>query len=309
MIRLLASLPLAIAAVSVSIAEVPEHARVSIDRILGGKGAYIADEGVYKLVLPREEATIVQDYQTLSPHLGLNSWVALASAVHHEALISGQFLLLEDEVDRVLTAALNAGLDVTGLTDSSLFEGPRLKTLDVTGVGSFKDLASAFRKSLDEIRRVRADATRQPTKSALPQILLESSIDPAPLNAVLSMRGSVSNGVYKAAIGRRALLYGESVGREMGMSSWFAFSGRNDHALAYGEFLATSDELQKVLKALRAKDIKVTSIRNHTAGEHPQFLFVRFWAQGRSVELAKGLRYVLDIQVGATAPPSTGQKL
>jgi hypothetical protein len=289
--------------------EVPENTRTSIDRIIGGKGAYIADEGVYKLVLPREEATIVQDYQTLPPNLGLNSWVAFASAVHQEALLTGQFLLLEDEVDRVLTAALNASLDVTGLADSSLFDGPRLKTLDVTGVGSFRDLASAFRKSLDEIRRVRADATRQPRKSALPQVLLESSIDPAPLNAVLSMSGRVSDGVYKAAIGRRALLHGGPVGKEMGMSSWFTFTGSNDHALAYGEFVAASDELQKVLKALRAKNMKVTSVRNHTVGEHPQFLFVRFWTQGRSVELAKGLRYVLDIQVGAITPPSTVQKL
>lgn len=74
---ILAASLLAIVFVSSSIAEVPEQARVAIDRIIGGKGAYIADEGVYKVVLPREEATIVQDYQTLSPNIGLNSWLVL----------------------------------------------------------------------------------------------------------------------------------------------------------------------------------------------------------------------------------------
>ncbi len=304
---ILAALLLANVAVSSSNAQVPEQARTAIDRIIGSRGAYIADEKVYKVVLPQEAATIVQDYQTLSPNIGLNSWVAFTSAVHHEALVTGQFLLLEDEVDPVLTIALNSDLQVTGLTDSSLFDGPRVKTLDVMGVGTYEDLASGFRRTLDEIRRTRADASQKRLKVASPELQLDSSIDPGPLNTILSMRGSVSEGVYRAAIGRRALLYGEMVGREMGISTWIAFTGTDNHALVQGEFAATSDELQNLLKALRSKDIKVTSIRNHTTGEHPQFLFVRFWKQGRSVELARALRYVLNVQVGLLPLPSVGQ--
>jgi hypothetical protein len=138
-------------------------------------------------------------------------------------------------------------------------------------------------------------------KSASPELQLDSSIDPGPLNTILSMRGSVLDGVYRAAIGRRALLDGETIGREMGISTWVAFAGTDDHALVQGEFAATSDELQNLLKALRSKNFNVTSIRNHPAGEHPQFLFVRFWQQGKSVELARGLRYALDVQVGSVA--------
>ena len=94
---------LTLLAIPSSLAEVPEQSRV-IDRIMGGTGTYVADEGVYKVVLPQEKVTIVQDYQKLSPNTGLNSWVAFPPAVHHEALLTGQFLLLEDEVDHVLTA-------------------------------------------------------------------------------------------------------------------------------------------------------------------------------------------------------------
>jgi hypothetical protein len=72
------------------------------------------------------------------------------------------------------------------------------------------------------------------------------------------------------------MLHDEMIGREMGVSSWIVFAGTDDHALAYGDFVATSDELQSVLKALRSKIINITSIRNHMVGEHPQFLFVRF---------------------------------
>ena len=285
---ILATWLVATVAASSSMAQVPEQAHAAIDRVIGSKGTYIADERVYKVILPQEAATIVQDYQTLSPNIGLNSWVAFMPAIHHEALLTGQLLLLEDEVDSVLTIALNAGLEVTGLADSSLFKGPRVKALDLTGTGTYQDLAAAFRKALDEIRHVRADVSRKVAKFASPDVNLDSSIDPGPLDTILSMKGSVSEGVYRAAVGRRALLHGETIGREMGISTWVGFAGTDDHTVVQGEFAATSDELQNLLKALRSKNFKVTSIRNHTAGEHPQFLFVRFWQQGKSVELARG---------------------
>jgi len=70
--------------------------------------------------------------------------------VHHEAILRDQLLLLEDDVNPVMITVLNAGLEITGLADSSTFDGPRLKMLDVTGVGAYQSLASAFRKALDE---------------------------------------------------------------------------------------------------------------------------------------------------------------
>jgi len=130
---------------------------------------------------------------------------------------------------------------------------------------------------------------------------LESAIDGSPLDTILSMRGVVISGVYKAAIGSRAVLHGELIGREMGMSTWVSFAGTNDHAVAHGEFAETPDGLKTLLKALRSKGINIISIRNHTLGEHPQFVFVRFWGQDSALELAKKIRYVLDTQVGVMA--------
>jgi hypothetical protein len=288
-------------------AAVSQQARALIDHLTGGKGAYAADDGVYKVVFPRGEATIVQDYQKLSSNLelssnlGLNSWAAFTSAIHHEALVTGQFLLFEDEVNPVITVALDSGLDLTGLAGSSLFEGPRVQTLDVTGTGTFEGLASAFRKGLDEILRVRRAAILHLTKFAAPAVPLVNAIDGGPLDAILSMRGVVIGGVYRAAIGSRAILRDELIGREMGMSTWVSFAGTNDHACAQGEFVETPDGLKILLKALRAKGVNIFSIRNHTLGEHPQRVFVRFWAQDSAVELAKKIRYVLDTQVGDMA--------
>ena len=276
--------------------QVPQQVRVSIDRITGGQGAYIPDDKVYKIVLPRTEATIVYDWQTLSPNLGLNSWVAIKPGIHTEAILVGQLLLLDDEVDAVISAALDSRLEATGLASSSVFDGPHLHTLDVSGTGGFQDLATGFRRCLDEIEQVRR--TRGRPNVTAPNAPVESSIDPAPLDAVLSMKGVVIGGAYRAAIGSNALLRGEQVGQEMGMSTWISVGGTNERAVAHGEFIASSSDLQKVLKALRAKGLSITSIRNHTLGEHPQVVFVHFRGEGKAADLAGALRFALDAQGG-----------
>jgi len=134
---------------------------------------------------------------------------------------------------------------------------------------------------------VRRTATLRLTKFAVPAVPLESAIDGGPLHTILSMRGAVIGDVYRAAIGSRAVLHGELIGREMGMSTWVSFAGTNDHAVAHGEFAETPDGLKILLKALRAKGVNIMSIRNHTLGEHPQFVFVRFWAQDSALELPR----------------------
>lgn len=293
---------------SVAAAEVSEQARSSIDQVIGHKGTYVSEEGVYKITLPREETTIVQDYQRLSPNLGLNSWAAFASGVHHEAVLTGQFLLLDDEVNPVLDVVLEAGLDVTGLAASCSFEGSQVHTIDITGLGSFPNLASAFRKGLDATQRVRRTTDVSSKHASRPTIPIESAINAGPLDAVLSMKGTVTAGVYKAAIGKRTLLNGELVGREMGMSTWVSVAGTNGHAFAQGEFIENPNDLRKLLTALRAKGMNIISIRNHTVGEHPQSIFVRFWGEGTAIQLAKAVRYALDVQVGAVSPGS-GRKI
>jgi hypothetical protein len=292
---------LAIVAASSSMAQVPEQTRAAIDRITGSRGTYFADERVYKVILPREAATIVQDYQILSPNNGMNSWVAFMPTIHHESLLRGQLLLLEDEADSVLTTALNAGLEVTGLADSSLFQGPRVKTLDVTGIGTNQDLAAAFRKALDEIRRVRADASPKVAKVALPELRLDSSIDPGPLNTILSVRGAVSEGVYKAAIGRRALIHGETIGREMGISTWIAFAGTDDQALAEGSSPRPPPSFKTSSKHFGPKTSRSRQFETIRPLNTPNIFLYVSGSKVRSVELARGLRYALDVQVGAFA--------
>jgi hypothetical protein len=280
---------------AVLVGQVPLEKRVLIDQTLRSTGVY--DKGAYTVTLPREEATIVWDDQTLTPNLGLNSWVAFKAASNDQAILTAQLLLLDDEVDAVLARALESGLEATGLAPSSLFDGPRLRTLDLSGKNSFQSLAAAFRACLDEIRRVRAANLR--SRAPAPDAQLYSSISPEPLDRILVMKGSISQGAYKAVTGTTAAaLHGEKVGPEMGMSTWVSFTGTNDRAVMHGDLVTKTDELQRVLRALSRKAISVMTIRNHTVGEQPQLVFIHFLGTGRAEDLAAALRHVLDVQAG-----------
>jgi hypothetical protein len=117
------------------------------------------------------------------------------------------------------------------------------------------------------------------------------------MNEILSMHGVVSNGIYRAAIGRRGIIYGEPAGREMGFSTWISVSGTDQQALAHGEIIATVDELQTVLRSLSSKEFHVISVRNHFVAEHPEFYFVSYWTNGRAIDIAHSLRSTLEAQI------------
>jgi hypothetical protein len=293
-------LSVAVAALSSTAAMPPisQQARSALDRALRVKGVYVDEESAHKFAFPRTDISVHVGGQRLSPAQAPRSWATFSPSMHQEAMVNGEIIVLEDEVNHVMSAALSAGLEVTGLGGTLLFEQPRLLTMNVSGEGTFQNLAAALRKTLDEVGRSGSVRSSSSSQGALSPPVA-NTIDPAPLNGVLSMRGVVTDGIYRAAIGRVALVNGTPIGREMGMSTSLVIFGSNERASVQAELIVNPDELQRVLKALRARDFTVTSIRKHTVGEHPESLFIRVWKQGAALELAKGLRFALDIEAGA----------
>ena len=291
-----------------STAEMPsmsEQVRAGLDRTIGAKGVYVAGESAHKFTFPRTDVSVRVRQQRLSPAQAPQSWATFQPSTHREAMMNGELVLLDDEVNPVLSVALKSGLEVTGLGPTLLSEQPRLLALNVIAEGTYQTLGAALRKTLDEVRRVRGQKSNPLAASGPPVAPVNNSIDPAPLNAILSMRGVAADGIYRAAIGRVALVNGTPIGREMGMSTTVSMFGNNEHAFADAEMIVNADELHRVLMALRTKNLNITSIRNHIVGEHPQSIFIRVWGQGTAADLAKGLRFALDVEVGAARLPAT----
>ncbi len=278
----------------------PGAARGAIDQITGVKGVYVDSEDVYKVSFPRTDVRVTVDRSPMQTFMGLTSWAAFTAGTLKEAMVIGELVVFEDEVNPVLSVALDSGLEVTALSNNFLFDNPRVMFLHIAGEAKAAELARGLRKCLDKIREIRSAAPVPGTSSSGSEIPEISKITAWPVDKILGVRGQTESGMYKAVVERHARLYGREVGGQMGANTWAAFAGTDDNALMDGEFAVTTAELQIVLKTLRGAGIRIVAIHNHMTHEEPQFVFLHFWGKGSAVKLAKALRAAMDKQALGT---------
>src|SRR5437763_11582370 len=155
-----------------------------IDQITGLKGKFNEKEGVYKVTFPRNDVKVVGDGWTMPPFMGLGTWAAFTKGAHTEAMVMGDTVLFEDEVNAAMSVAIENGLSVTALHNHFFFDHPKVYFMHIAGEGATEKLAVAVRKIYDKIKEIRA-ANPQPKDSfsatALPE---KNSISAEPLNKV-----------------------------------------------------------------------------------------------------------------------------
>ncbi len=276
--------------------EIPEAQRSRIDQLTGAKGAYTAGEDVYRVAFPRNDVKVAVEGRSLHPFLGLTSWAAFTPDAHGGLMVMGDLVLFEDEVNPVMSAALDNGLEVTALHNHFFFDTPRVMFLHIGGNGAVDKLAKAVRLALDKVKEIRSANAQPGARFAGPAVPETNSITAATVDSILGVKGQVNAGMYKAAIGRTAAMHGKSVGNQMGVNTWAAFAGTDEAAFVDGDFAMLEPELQPVLKALRKAGINIVAIHNHMTHEEPQYIFLHYWGKGAAATLAKGLRSALDTQ-------------
>lgn len=266
----------------------------AIERITGLKGTLNEQEGVFKVTSPRTDVKITVDGFSMPPFMGLASYAAFKPGRGSQLMVMGDTVLLEDEVNAVMTVALDAGLQVTALHNHFFFEQPRVYFMHIGGEGEAPQLAEGVRKMYDKIKEIRA-ASKVGDKFA-GAIGETSSISPAALDDIFGTRGERNNGMYKVVFGRTGRMHGVEVGKEMGLNTWAAFAGTDDQAVVDGDFAMLEDELQPVLKSMRKNGINVVAIHQHMTHEQPRYLFLHYWGKGKAVDLARALKGTLDLQ-------------
>src|SRR5207249_1367012 len=260
-----------------------------IDNLTGLKGKLNEKEGVYKVTFPRDDMKIVVDGWTMPPFMGLGTWAAFKGE-NDKAMVMGDTVLFEDEVNAAMSAALDNGLSVTALHNHFFFDRPKVYFMHIEGEGGVDQVASAVRKVYDKIKEVRA-ASPQPKESfganALPD---KNSISADPLNQIFAMKGEENNGMVKFSIGRPAMMHGVKIDNAMGVNTWAAFAGSDDNAVVDGDFAVTEDELQPVLKSLLKEKINIVAIHQHMTHEEPRIMFFHYWGRGRAKDLANAVK-------------------
>lgn len=271
---------------------------------LGKQGDF--KDGVLKVNIPRNDVTVtVAGVATPTP-FGFGGWIAMTKG-HGMDVMMGDLVLLQDEVNPVMSALLDNGLEVTALHNHFFWDEPRMFYMHVHGHGKPADLARQVKPALDLIGK----GTTRPSSgaSASPAGAPATTLDSAKLAQIVGTEGERTGAVYKITIGRDDLKLtemGAPINARMGLNTWAAFVGTNENAAIAGDVAMLGNELTPVLKALRKNGIEVVAIHHHMVDTRPTVYFLHYWATGPADKLATSFKAALN-ELGK-APKSTAAK-
>jgi len=134
-----------------------------IERLTGAKGSLDAKSGVFKVSVPRTDLDVRVGGVHLKPRLGLTSWAAFQKAGNN-AMVMGDMVLLEPQVNPVMSAALDSGLEVTALHNHFFGDEPKVMFMHIGGHGSVQGAIAAARS-----RKAAANVFRTPTARIVAQ--------------------------------------------------------------------------------------------------------------------------------------------
>jgi len=259
-----------------------------VDEALGRKPA-ISDD-VHRYGFPRTDLNVTLDGVAIKPALALGGWAAF-KPMHGEATVMGDLVLLQTEVNPVMAKLIENGMDISALHNHLLRADPLTFYMHVGGHGDPIKMAMAIRAGLAESKTPLAAAAAAPA----PVI----DLDTAQLDQVIGVKGRANGGVYQFAVPRRDPITEDGMQLSpvgpLGVAIAIGFqpTGGGKAAIT-GDFVLIGEEVNPVIKALRANGIEVTAVHNHMLTEQPRLFFLHFWANDDAIKLAKGLRTALD---------------
>jgi Domain of Unknown Function (DUF1259) len=260
-----------------------------VDDVLGRKPAVAGD--VHRYGFPRSDLTVILDGVTIKPALALGGWVAFKPA-HGGAMVMGDLVLLDSEVNPVMAKMIANGLEITAVHNHLLRANPETFYMHIAGHGDAVKLATAIREALAESKTPGV----VPTPATSPPPV---DLDTAQLDQIIGVKGQANGGVYQFNVPRRDPITEGGMQLSpvgpMGVAIGINFqpTGGGKAAIT-GDFVLTGEEVNPVIMALRTNDIEVTALHSHMLDEQPRLFFMHFWANDDAIKLAKGLRAALD---------------
>src|SRR4051794_36457434 len=251
--------------------------------------------GVLKVNIPRSDLKVAIDGIPTPTPFGFGGWLALTKGSGGNDVMMGDLVLVEDEVNSVMSALLENGLDVTALHNHFFFETPRIFYMHVHGHGKASDLATKVKPAVGLIGS--SSSIHQSSVTGGVSNVTAGTIDTAKIARLVGQEGEQSGQVYKITIGRDDLNLtemGAKINARMGLNTWAAFFGSDTNAEVAGDVAMLEAEVTPVLKALRANGLNVVAIHNHMTGGQPTVYFLHYWGTGSTEKLATGFRAALD---------------
>jgi Domain of Unknown Function (DUF1259) len=260
-----------------------------VDEALGRSGTVTGD--VHRYGFPRSDLQVTLDGVTIRPALALGGWAAFKPA-HGGAMVMGDLVLLETEINPVMSKLIENGLEITAIHNHVLRGSPATFYMHIGGHGDPVKLATAIRTALAESK---TPLTPPMPPASQPAI----DLDTAQLDQIIGVKGQANGGVYQMGVPRRDPTTENGVqvapAGPMGVATAINFqpTGGGKAAIT-GDFVLTGEEVNPVIKTLRTNGIEITAIHSHMLTEQPRLIFMHFWANDDALKLARGLRAALD---------------
>ncbi len=258
---------------------------------LNKKGDY--KENVLKVNIPRNDLKVtVAGIATPTP-FGFGGWLAMTKGEQGTDVMMGDLVLLQDEVNPVMSALLENGLEVTALHNHFFWDDPRIFFMHVHGHGEPMELARRVKPALDLIGKGEAGEMSAKTVGQV----LGGKLNTDELNHIIGYAGEQFGPVFKFTLSRTDLHVtdmGAEINARMGLNTWAAFIGSDEKAAVAGDIAMLESELTPVLKALRSNGLDVVAIHHHMTTARPMIIFLHYWGVGPAGKLATGFRSALD---------------
>lgn len=246
--------------------------RERIEELTGAKGKFDEKENVFKVSFPRSDLQVMVAGVKMTPPMGLTTWAAFKKVGDH-FMVMGDNVLTEEQVNIVMSEALQNGLEVTALHNHFFWDSPKVMFMHIGGMGDLEKLATA----VGQVFAVTHETSLRPISvKSIPLNPAKTTLDPKKIEAVMGVSGEMNNGVYKITIGKTTKMDGMEIGNAMGVNTWAAFVGGDEQAVVAGDFAMYEEELQKVLKTLQDARIQIVAIHNHMTLESPRVIFLHY---------------------------------
>src|SRR5258708_1560931 len=253
-----------------------------------GKSGTEMPGGVYRVGMPRTDLQVTLDGVPLKATFALGSWVAF-KPMGKEAMVMGDLVLTENEIQPVMKKLQEGGLEITALHNHLLRAQPATMYMHVLGHGEPVALAHAIHEAIV--------LSKTPLGNAPAAAASQIDLDTVMIDQVLGAHGQIAGGVYQIGIPRADTIkaHGMAIPAPMGSAEAINFQPTGGgRAAVKGDFVLTAAEVTPLVRTLRDHGIDVTALHNHMLDDQPRIFFMHFWANDDAGKLAKGLRAALD---------------
>ena len=290
----------------------------AIEAALGKKGTYVEPQATHTTALPRNDLKVTIKGEPVPISFGFGGWVALKHTLDGKsAMLMSDTVLLQEEVNPLMSAALAQGLEIGAVHNHFFYEEPRIFYMHIHGMGSPAELARKFAATLKDSKLLPANQPQpsggvtaaQPGNNATPAAgppTGKELFDLPTLDKLVGYQGVVNGSTYKYTVGRadlQSIMMGTEMTAAIGLNSWAAFAGKQADSHIAGDIAMLEHEVNPVIKVLRAHNLEVVAVHNHMLFDQPRMMFLHYYGRGPAAQLATGFRAALD-QLGKGKSPA-----